>query len=80
MNRPERFGIVVLDDHGRPLELVEKPKSTVGNLAVPGLYFYDERALDLARTQSNYFPWHGYFLVLVTAYNSSTLGIVAPER
>lgn len=50
VNRPERFGIVVLDEDGRPRDLVEKPKSTISNLAVPGLYFYDERALDLARS------------------------------
>jgi glucose-1-phosphate thymidylyltransferase len=50
VNRPERFGIVVLDADGRPRDLIEKPKLNIGNLAVPGLYFYDERALDLART------------------------------
>jgi glucose-1-phosphate thymidylyltransferase len=48
--RPERFGIVVLDEEGRPLRLVEKPKTFVGNHAVPGLYFYDADALELART------------------------------
>jgi glucose-1-phosphate thymidylyltransferase len=34
---------------GAPLSLEEKPQSPRSNLAVPGLYFYDERAVDLAR-------------------------------
>jgi hypothetical protein len=79
VNRPERFGIVVLDDRGRSNSSRSRNRPSATSLCRGG-YFYDERALDLARTQSNYFPWHGYFLVLATAYNSSTLGIVAPER
>ncbi len=47
---PERFGIVTLEASGRATELVEKPKQPTSNLAVTGLYFYDERALDLAST------------------------------
>jgi glucose-1-phosphate thymidylyltransferase len=47
---PERFGIVVLDDQGRALRIIEKPTTFVGNHAVPGLYFYDEHALAMART------------------------------
>lgn len=50
MNRPERFGIVEMDSTGRPRELIEKPKTGASNLAVPGLYFYDNRALELARS------------------------------
>jgi len=52
VNRPEEFGIVRLDEEGRPIALIEKPKHRVGNLAVPGLYFYDSRAVSLARTLS----------------------------
>lgn len=47
---PERFGVVITDATGRPKDLVEKPTRPVSNLAVPGLYFYDHRALDFART------------------------------
>jgi len=50
VNRPEDFGVVQLDDEGRPIALIEKPQQRVGNLAVPGLYFYDHRAGSLAQT------------------------------
>jgi glucose-1-phosphate thymidylyltransferase len=50
VSEPERFGIVALDDQGRPASIEEKPKAPRSRLAVPGFYFYDERALDLVRT------------------------------
>jgi glucose-1-phosphate thymidylyltransferase len=49
VSQPERFGVVVLDKDSRPAELEEKPKAPRSNLAVPGLYFYDDRAFDFAR-------------------------------
>ncbi len=45
---PERYGVVELDQAGRPLSIVEKPKSFVSNFAVTGLYFYDNRVVDFA--------------------------------
>jgi glucose-1-phosphate thymidylyltransferase len=41
--------VVVLDGHSRPLAIEEKPENPASNLAVPGLYFYDNRALEFAR-------------------------------
>ncbi len=46
---PERYGVVTLDDEGRPINLVEKPRSSVSNLAVTGLYLYDSQAVATAR-------------------------------
>ena len=46
---PERYGVVTFDDHGRALEIVEKPAAPTSNWAVTGLYFYDSRVLDFAR-------------------------------
>jgi glucose-1-phosphate thymidylyltransferase len=46
---PERYGVVTFDEHGRALEIVEKPAAPTSNWAVTGLYFYDNRVLDFAR-------------------------------
>ena len=45
---PERYGVVEFDAAGRPLSLEEKPKQPRSNWAVTGLYFYDNRVLDIA--------------------------------
>lgn len=45
---PERYGVVVLDKSGKPVDLVEKPKEPKSRLAVTGLYFYDNQVLDIA--------------------------------
>ncbi len=45
---PERYGVVELDDHGKPVSIVEKPKEPRSNYAVTGLYFYDNDVLDIA--------------------------------
>lgn len=47
---PERYGVVEFDGTGRAISLEEKPKKAKSNYAVPGLYFYDGRAVELAKT------------------------------
>jgi len=46
---PERYGVIEFDAAHRPLRIVEKPKAPKSNYAVSGLYFYDERVVDIAR-------------------------------
>ena len=45
---PERYGVVTFDDQGQAAEIVEKPENPTSNWAVTGLYFYDNRVLDIA--------------------------------
>jgi glucose-1-phosphate thymidylyltransferase len=46
---PERYGVVVLDDENRPIEIEEKPKQPRSNYAVTGLYFYDADVVTIAK-------------------------------
>jgi glucose-1-phosphate thymidylyltransferase len=45
---PERYGIAEFDADGRVVSIVEKPKEPRSHMAVTGLYFYDERVVEIA--------------------------------
>ncbi len=47
---PERYGVVSFDAKGRAVTIEEKPDAPKSNYAVTGLYFYDNRVLDIAAT------------------------------
>lgn len=45
---PQRYGVVDFDQHGRVIDISEKPEKPNSNWVVTGLYFYDNRVLDIA--------------------------------
>jgi glucose-1-phosphate thymidylyltransferase len=49
VDEPERYGILEFDNARRPLRIVEKPIMPTSNYAVTGLYFFDERAVNVVR-------------------------------
>jgi glucose-1-phosphate thymidylyltransferase len=49
VSHPEAYGVLYMDNVGRPVEVVEKPANPESNLAVTGLYFMDGNASDYAK-------------------------------
>ncbi len=49
VNDPERYGVVDFDKSGKALSIEEKPKQPKSNYAVPGLYVYDNRVVDISK-------------------------------
>lgn len=46
---PSEYGVAVLDDKKKLIDIVEKPKEVISNLAIPGLYFYPNSVCNFAK-------------------------------
>tara|TARA_R110000796_G_scaffold37722_1_gene95020 strand:- start:59918 stop:60778 length:861 start_codon:yes stop_codon:yes gene_type:complete len=49
VNDPERYGVVEFDPNGKVISIEEKPAQPKSNYAVPGIYFYDNNVIDIAK-------------------------------
>jgi glucose-1-phosphate thymidylyltransferase len=49
VNDPSRYGVVELDKDNKPISLIEKPSQPKSNLAITGLYFYDNQVKDVVQ-------------------------------
>jgi len=49
VNDPERYGVVEFDENKKAISIEEKPDQPKSNYAVPGLYFYDNSVIDVAK-------------------------------
>jgi len=50
VNDPQRYGIISVNKKGKPVQIIEKPKTFLSDKAITGIYFYDNKVLDIAKS------------------------------
>jgi len=50
VKNPENYGVAVFNDSEQLIQLQEKPTERISNIAIPGLYFFDSRAVNIAKS------------------------------
>jgi glucose-1-phosphate thymidylyltransferase len=50
VSNPQEYGVIEFDSTGKAISIEEKPKSPKSNYVIPGLYFYDNQAVAIAKT------------------------------
>ncbi|SEL83602.1 Glucose-1-phosphate thymidylyltransferase [Maribacter orientalis] len=50
VNNPKRYGVVDFDQHGKAISIEEKPEKPSSNFAIPGIYFYDNNVVKIAKS------------------------------
>jgi len=50
VNDPQRYGVVEFDEKGKAISIQEKPKEPKSNYVVPGIYFYDNEVISIAKS------------------------------
>lgn len=49
VNDPAQYGVIELDSSGKPISIEEKPKEPKSDFAIPGLYFFDNKIVEICR-------------------------------
>jgi glucose-1-phosphate thymidylyltransferase len=70
---PSAYGVAVLDSSGDIVDLVEKPRELISNIAIPGLYFFDETCFERASTLTKSARGELEILDLLRSYQNEKL-------